>query len=105
MKSTRYIKKKVIIDVSFKDEIFIGDYPPIPTILLMSYFIISYRRSILNLFSFFFKKELFQNRKHFHVKFILFMREIKRSHKNISYIFRKFYDSKDRMIKFEQDFV
>lgn len=36
-----YIKKKVIIDVSFKDEIFIGDYPSIPTILLMSYFIIS----------------------------------------------------------------
>lgn len=51
-----YIYKKVIIDVSFKDEIFIGDYPPIPTILLMSYFIISYRRSILNLFLFLKKK-------------------------------------------------
>lgn len=67
-----YIKKKVIIDVSFKDEIFIGDYPSIPTILLMSYFIIS-SFDIESFFFFFFlnKKHLFQNRKYFHVKFIL----------------------------------
>lgn len=70
--TTRYIyKKKVIIDVSFKDEIFIGDYPSIPTILLMSYFIIS-SFDIESFFFFFLnKKHLFQNQKYFHVKFIL----------------------------------
>lgn len=98
MKSTGCIKKKkVIIDVSFKDEIFIGDYPPIPTILSMSYFIISYRRSILNLF---FKKEkhVLQNRKYFRVKFILFMRGIKRSHKKVSYILENL------LLRFERSF-